>query len=193
MGFASFDCVCFSNPPSKIVSRECYRSSAARHQSVPRLGRVRSSIRSAVAAHLFDLVRVHRAECAEGFDTRSGTDTATVAYPWNLPSIGREHKRDAHPYEATPSWLIREILESIPLKPPHATENEARTATRAAQTCEITSSDSDAAQCASGIGAAFPRSATRAFTLGLANQLLKIILGIKFTEGIEADADQTNA
>ena len=71
----------------------------------------------AVVAHLFDLVRVHRAERAEGFDARFGTDTATVAYPWNLPSIGREHTPEIHSYEATPAWLIRKILESLPLQP----------------------------------------------------------------------------
>jgi hypothetical protein len=38
----------------------------------------------ALAAYLFDLVRVHRAERTEGFDRRFGTDTATVVYPWNL-------------------------------------------------------------------------------------------------------------
>jgi hypothetical protein len=71
----------------------------------------------AVAAYLFDLVRVHRAERAEGFDRRFGTDTATVVFPWNLPSIGPEHTPEIHLYEATPAWLIREILESIPLQP----------------------------------------------------------------------------
>jgi hypothetical protein len=71
----------------------------------------------AVAAHLFDLVRVHRSERTEGFDRRFGTDTATVVYPWNLPSIGPEHTPEIHLYEATPAWLIREILESIPLQP----------------------------------------------------------------------------
>ena len=71
----------------------------------------------ALAAHLFHLVRVHRAERAEGFDARFGTDTATVAYPWNLPSIGRGHTPEIHAYEATPACLIREILQSIPLQP----------------------------------------------------------------------------
>jgi hypothetical protein len=70
-----------------------------------------------VAAYLFDLVRVHRVERTEGFDRRFGTDTATVVYPWNLPSIGREHTPEINHYEATPAWLIREILKSIPLQP----------------------------------------------------------------------------
>jgi Histone methylation protein DOT1 len=70
-----------------------------------------------VAAYLFDVVRVHRAERAERFDARFGTDTAAVAYPWNLPSIGRERTPEIHPYEATPAWLIREILRSLPLQP----------------------------------------------------------------------------
>jgi hypothetical protein len=71
----------------------------------------------AIAAYLFDLFRVHRAERAEGFDARFGTDTAAVVYPWNLPSIRREHLPEIHHYEATPAWLIREILESIPVQP----------------------------------------------------------------------------
>jgi Histone methylation protein DOT1 len=70
-----------------------------------------------VAAYLFNLVRVHRAERIEDFDRRFGTDTATVVYPWNLPSIGREHTTEINHYEATPAWLIREILKSIPLQP----------------------------------------------------------------------------
>jgi hypothetical protein len=70
-----------------------------------------------VAAYLFNLVRVHRAERTEGFDGRFGTDTATVVYPWNLPSIGRKHTPEIHLYEPTPAWLIREILKSIPLQP----------------------------------------------------------------------------
>jgi predicted RNA methylase len=69
------------------------------------------------AGYLFDLVRVHRAELAEGFDARFGTDTAAVVYPWNLPSINSEHTKEIHSYEATPAWLIREILESVPLQP----------------------------------------------------------------------------
>jgi hypothetical protein len=50
----------------------------------------------AVAAYLFDLVRVRRTEQAEGFDARFGTDTATVVYPWNLPSIGRKTTPEIH-------------------------------------------------------------------------------------------------
>lgn len=70
-----------------------------------------------VAAYLFDLVRVRRAERAEGFDACFGTDTATVVYPWNLPSIGHEDSSDVHAYEAAPAWLVREALGSIPLQP----------------------------------------------------------------------------
>ncbi len=81
------------------------------------MGSIRQYGPLAVAVHLFDLVRVRRAERVEGFDGRFDTDTAAVAYPWNLPSIGREHLPGIHPYEATPAWLIREILESIPLRP----------------------------------------------------------------------------
>jgi len=70
-----------------------------------------------VAAYLFDLVRVRRAERAEGFDEQFGTDTATVVYPLNLPSVGHEDSSEVHAYEAAPAWLIREILGSIPLQP----------------------------------------------------------------------------
>lgn len=70
-----------------------------------------------IAAYLFDLVRVHRADRAEGFDARFGTDTATVIHPWNLPSVGREDSPEIHAYEAAPAWLIRETIAAIPLQP----------------------------------------------------------------------------
>lgn len=70
-----------------------------------------------LVAYLFDLVRVRRAERAEGFDSRFGTDTATVAYPWNLASIEHEDTPEIHAYEAAPAWLIHEALASIPLQP----------------------------------------------------------------------------
>ena len=70
-----------------------------------------------VAAFLFDLVRIQLSEQAEGFDARFGTDTATIVFPWNLPSIAHEHKSEIHAYQAAPAWLIREILDSIPLQP----------------------------------------------------------------------------
>jgi hypothetical protein len=70
-----------------------------------------------VAAYLFDLVRVHHTEQAEGFDARFGTDTAAVVYPWDLPSIGNGDAPEIHAYEAAPAWLIRETLGSIPLQP----------------------------------------------------------------------------
>jgi Histone methylation protein DOT1 len=70
-----------------------------------------------IAAFLFDLVRIHRSEQAEGFDARFGTDTATVVYPWNIPSIAHECKPEIHAYHAAPAWLIRETLNSIPLEP----------------------------------------------------------------------------
>ena len=70
-----------------------------------------------LAAYLFDVVRVHRAERAESFDARFGTDTATVVYPWNLPSIRCERTPEIHAYEAAPAWLLREILWSLPLQP----------------------------------------------------------------------------
>ena len=70
-----------------------------------------------IAAFLFDLVRIQLSEQAEGFDARFGTDTATIVFPWNLPSIAHEHKSEIHAYQAAPAWLIREILDSIPLQP----------------------------------------------------------------------------
>ena len=70
-----------------------------------------------VAAYLFDLVRVDRADRAEGFDARFGTDTAAAVYPWNLPSVVHEDSPEIHAYEAAPAWLIRETIASIPLQP----------------------------------------------------------------------------
>jgi hypothetical protein len=70
-----------------------------------------------VAAYPFDLIRVHLNERAEGFDARFGTDTATIVYPWNLPSIEHESTPEIHAYEAVPVWLIREIFDSIPVQP----------------------------------------------------------------------------
>jgi hypothetical protein len=74
-----------------------------------------------LAAYLFDLVRIHRAEGAEGFDARWGTETATIAYPWNLPSLRHApmsaSMSEIHAYQAAPAWLIREALDFIPLQP----------------------------------------------------------------------------
>lgn len=70
-----------------------------------------------LAAYLFDLIRIRRAESAEGFDARWGTDTERIVYPWNLPSIRHAHMSEVHAYQAAPAWLIREALESIPLRP----------------------------------------------------------------------------
>jgi hypothetical protein len=70
-----------------------------------------------IAAFLFDLVRIRLSEQVEGFDARFGTDTATIVFPWNLPSIAHEYKSEVHAYQAAPAWLIREILDSIPLQP----------------------------------------------------------------------------
>jgi hypothetical protein len=71
----------------------------------------------AVAAYPFDLIRVRRSEQAEGFDARFDTDTATVVHPWNLLSLEGKRYAEIHAYEAAPAWLIREILDSIPLRP----------------------------------------------------------------------------
>jgi predicted RNA methylase len=70
-----------------------------------------------IAAFLFDLVRIHRSEQAEGFDARCGTDTATVVYPWNIPSIAHEQTPEIHAYHAAPAWLIRETLNTIHPQP----------------------------------------------------------------------------
>ena len=80
-------------------------------QSVRRYGAIY------LAAYMFDLVRIRRAEGAEGFDARWGTDTAAVAYPWNLPSIRHAPISEIHAYQAVPAWLIRETLEAIPPQP----------------------------------------------------------------------------
>jgi hypothetical protein len=70
-----------------------------------------------IAAFLFDLVRIRLSEQNEGFDARFGTDTAAMVFPWNLPSIAHEHMSEVDAYQAAPVWLIREILDSIPLQP----------------------------------------------------------------------------
>jgi hypothetical protein len=70
-----------------------------------------------IAAFPFDVVRVRRSEKAEGFDARFGTDTAEMAYPWNMTSVAHEHTSEIHAYHAAPAWLIREALKSIPLRP----------------------------------------------------------------------------
>jgi SAM-dependent methyltransferase len=70
-----------------------------------------------VAAYLFDVIRIHRAAQTERFDADCGTETATLAYPWNLPSIRNEDTPDIHAYEAVPAWLVREAIASIPLQP----------------------------------------------------------------------------
>jgi SAM-dependent methyltransferase len=70
-----------------------------------------------LGAYPFDLVRIRRAERAEGFDSHCDTDTGTVAYPWNLPSIRHAVTSEIHAYHAAPAWLVREALNSIPLLP----------------------------------------------------------------------------
>ena|SRR5215467_5580431 len=70
-----------------------------------------------LGAYPFDLVRIRWAERAEGFDSHCGTDTATVVYPWNLPSIRHAITSEVHAYHAAPAWLVRQALNSIPLQP----------------------------------------------------------------------------
>lgn len=70
-----------------------------------------------LAAYLFDLVRVRRAERAEGFDVACGTDTAAIMYPWNLRSVRQDATSEVHAYEAAPASLIRAALAAIPLRP----------------------------------------------------------------------------
>jgi len=70
-----------------------------------------------LVAYLFDLIRVQRAERAEGFDTAFGTDTAAVMYPWNLRSVRRKATSEVHAYEAAPAALIRAALAAVPLRP----------------------------------------------------------------------------
>lgn len=70
-----------------------------------------------LAAYLFDLVRVQRAEHAEPFDGAFGTDTAAIVYPWNLRSVRRDATPEVHAYEAAPASLIRAALDAIALRP----------------------------------------------------------------------------
>jgi predicted RNA methylase len=72
---------------------------------------------SAITGYPFDFVRVRRAERNEAFDAHFGTDTASTAFPWNLPSVEKQNWSEVYGYEAIPAWLIREILGSIPLRP----------------------------------------------------------------------------
>jgi hypothetical protein len=71
-----------------------------------------------LAAYVFDLVRVNRAERAENFDARFGTDTATMVYPWNLHGIPwAQGASEVHAYQTASASLIREALCCIPLRP----------------------------------------------------------------------------
>jgi len=70
-----------------------------------------------LVAYPFDLIRVRRAERAEGFDAAFGTDTAAITYPWNLRSVRRETTSEVHAYEAAPAALIRAALAHVPLPP----------------------------------------------------------------------------
>lgn len=69
-----------------------------------------------IPAYVFNAVRVRRAERAERFDARFGTDTDRIVYPWRLQSLRARSTRGVHPYEATPAWLIRSILHSLPVE-----------------------------------------------------------------------------
>lgn len=72
----------------------------------------------AAAGYVFDHVRVSRAERAERFDERYGTMTAGKLYPWQLPDLHEAAvSGEILPYEATPAWLIRDIIRSIPITP----------------------------------------------------------------------------
>jgi SAM-dependent methyltransferase len=68
--------------------------------------------------YLFEAVsqRVHRAERAESFDARFGTDTGDVVFPWDLPSLGASRNAEIHAYEGTSASLIREILGRLPVQ-----------------------------------------------------------------------------
>lgn len=71
----------------------------------------------AIAAYLFNLARVQRADQAECFDEHFGTATAGLAFPWHLPSLQLQGAEGIHPYEATPARLVRSILSSIVIAP----------------------------------------------------------------------------
>jgi hypothetical protein len=72
----------------------------------------------AAAGYVFDEVRVGRAERAERFDERYASATAGKIYPWQLPDIAEAAASgDIYPYEATPAWLLRKIIHSLPIDP----------------------------------------------------------------------------
>ena len=71
-----------------------------------------------IAAFLFDLIRIQLSERAEGFEARFGTDTATIVFPWNLPSIAQEHTFGPEPlvlFLSNPFGreTIRRVLASL--------------------------------------------------------------------------------
>jgi predicted RNA methylase len=67
----------------------------------------------AAVAYVFDKIRVDRSESKERFDDRFGTVTEGKMYPWQLAL--KETPGAIHPYEATPAWLVKKILRSLPI------------------------------------------------------------------------------
>ena len=55
-----------------------------------------------------------RAEQADAFDARHGTDTSSMVMPWDLPSLAAADPQVYH-YETLPSAAIRSILTALPV------------------------------------------------------------------------------
>ena len=53
-----------------------------------------------------------RAEQADAFDARNGTDTSSIVMPWDLPSLAAANPQVYH-YETLPSAAIRAILGAV--------------------------------------------------------------------------------
>jgi SAM-dependent methyltransferase len=71
----------------------------------------------AAVGHVFDHVRVSRAERLECFDERHGTNTDGKAYAWEFPELrGKAAADGIHPYEAVPAWMLRKIISSLPIR-----------------------------------------------------------------------------
>ena len=64
-----------------------------------------------------NLLRLWLIERAEGFDARHGTDTGEFVWPWNVASSGAAGKYENYAYEGCQAWLVREVIDALPIDP----------------------------------------------------------------------------
>jgi SAM-dependent methyltransferase len=85
-----------------------------RRQSASMFAGLRRTGQSTLSAleFFFNHVRVRRAERAEGFDRRFGTDTDGL---WQPAGRDDDDARDNNPYEATLASRVRQMLQSLPI------------------------------------------------------------------------------